>query len=207
VQTKKWLPWAAIGTVGLAVLPIIVEFKPAEVWTILQSWKSVACLVIPTLLVASVLLTAFFVMSEKSAGPPSQHDVDLFRLIDQTLDDAALTFLAHHDWRVDAHAGQLQPITTMSYWHGPNYIFVDKAIQKRWVELFSKILKLSDRYGSNLINSENDVERLTAWHLGFARNAQPPQAFVEIRELNEAAAAVYVDFGRFALYARKRLCL
>jgi hypothetical protein len=207
VQTKKWLPWAAIGTLGLAVLPIVVEFKPTEVWTILQSWKSVAFLVIPTLLVTGLLLTVYFVMSEKSAGPPSQHDVDLFRLIEKTLDDAALTFLAHHDWRVDAHAAQLQPITIISYWHGPNYIFVDKAIQKQWVELFSKILKLSDRYGSNLINSENDVERLTAWHLGFTRNDQPPQAFVEIRELNEAAAAVYVYFGRFALYARKRLCL
>ena len=118
-----------------------------------------------------------------------------------------MTFLANHDWRVDAHVSQLEPTTTISYWHGPNYVFNDEAIQARWVILYDKIRRLTDVHGNNLTNSENDVNRMTAWHVGIPRNAQPPHALEEIDELNQAAADVYNEFGLFAPFVRKRLGL
>lgn len=48
---------------------------------------------------------------------------------------------------------------------------------------------------------------MTAWHIGFPKNAQPPQAQEEIKELNDAALAVYREYGEFAPYVRKRLGL
>ncbi len=100
-----------------------------------------------------------------------------------------------------------KPIETISYWHGQNYIFNDRGIQKHWEKLFGKILHLSSTHGSNLVNSEDNAERMTVWHLGFPKNAQPPQAHKEIKELNDAALGVYREYGKFAPFARKRLGL
>lgn len=83
----------------------------------------------------------------------SKHDIDLFTRISDVLNDGALTFLADHDFRNDCHVSNLKPIGTISYWHGPNYMFNDPALQKRWEKLFASILHLSSTHGSNLTNS------------------------------------------------------
>lgn len=105
------------------------------------------------------------------------------------------TFLANHDFRNDCHVNNLKPIDTISYWHGPNYIFTDHGIQEHWEKLFAKLIRLRSTRGSNLVNSEDNVDCMTAWHLGFPKNAQPPQAHEEIKELNDAALGVCRKYG------------
>ena len=111
------------------------------------------------------------------------------------MDDGALTFLMEHDFSNDLHVRYLEPVNTIANWHGPNYIFNDKAIQRRWQALFEKIAGLSDAYGANLVNTENSVDRMTAWLLGYPRNNQPPHAHADVKELNDKASEVYREFA------------
>lgn len=208
---KKLLPWPLLLALGLALFPVAAQFKPSEVWTNLGSWQSVFYVILALLFLLVTIRAIYFGVfakrPEPGAAPASAHDIQLFQRINDVLNDEALTFLADHDWRVDAHVSQLEPTTTISYWHGPNYVFGDEVIQARWVILCNKIRRLTDVHGNNLTTSENDVNRMTAWHVGIPRNAQPPQALEEIEELNQAAADVYVEFGSFAPFVRKRLGL
>lgn len=204
---KKLLPWTILWAALLAAIPIASQFTPDQVVEKLATWRTVALVVVGLLLLISLarMVSAYF--RPPAADKISKHDVDLFTRISEVLNDSALTFLANHDFRHDCHVGNLKPIETVSYWHGPNYIFSDSMIQKRWMKLFAKILHLTSTHGSNLTNSEDNIERMTAWHLGFPKNAQPPQAHAEVKELNDAAMAVYREYGEFAPYARKRLGL
>jgi hypothetical protein len=207
MHMKKLLPWSILFAVLLAAIPIASQFTPDEVIRKLSTWKTVTIFILVLLLLSSLirLIVSYFVPTPSSAA--SRHDVQLFYRINEVLNDGALTFLVNHDFHNDCHVSNLKPIETISYWHGPNYMFSDKALQKRWEKLFEKILRLSRVHGSNLTNSEDNVERLTAWHLGFHRNAQPPQAYEEVEELNDAALAVYHEFSAFAPFALKRLGL
>jgi hypothetical protein len=208
---KKLLPWPLLLAFGLALFPVAAQFKPSEVWTKLGSWQSVIYVILVSLFLLAAIRAVYFGVFAKRpepvAAPASAHDIQLFQRINNVLNDGALTFLADHDWRVDAHVSQLEPTTTISYWHGPNYVFGDEVIQARWVILYDKIRRLTDVYGNNLTSSENDVNRMTAWHVGIPQNAQPPHALEEIEELNQAAADVYVEFGSFAPFVRQRLGL
>lgn len=204
---KKLLPWTLLWAALLAAIPIASQFTPNQVADKLSTWRAVAVAVIGVLLLISLVRLGLAYFRPPAASAISQHDVSLFARINEVLDDGALTFLADHDFRNDCHASHLTPVGTISYWHGPSYMFSDRAIQRRWEKLFAKILHLSSTHGSNLVNSEDSVERMTAWHLGFPRNAQPPQAHVEVKELNDAAFDVYREYGKFAPFARKRLGL
>ncbi|MGS1018095.1 hypothetical protein [Allosphingosinicella humi] len=204
---KKVLPWTLLWAALLAAIPIASQFTPDQVVDKLSTWRTVAVVVIAVLLIISLIRMARAYFRPPAADAISQHDVQLFARINEVLNDGALTFLADHDFHNDCHVSNLKPVETISYWHGPNYMFNDRAIQKRWEKLFAKILHLSSTHGSNLINSEDNVERMTAWHLGFPKNAQPPQAHVEVKELNDAALDVYRGYGEFAPFARKRLRL
>lgn len=204
---RKLLPWTVLLAVLLAIVPIAAQFTPDQVARKLSTWRTIALAILGLLLLASMVRMVHAYFRPPSADTISKHDVDLFTRISDVLDDGALTFLANHDFHNDCHVSNLKPIETISYWHGPNYMFNDPIIQKRWEKLFAKILHLSSTHGSNLTNSQDNVERLTAWHLGFPKSAQPPQAHEEVRELNDAAVAVYREFEKFAPYARKRLGL
>lgn len=204
---KKLLPWTLVWAALLVAIPIASQFTPDQVASNLSTWQTVAVVVIGGLLIISLIRMALAYFRPPVVGAISQHDVQLFARINEVLNDGALTFLADHDFHNDCHVNNLRPIETISYWHGPNYTFNDRAIHKRWQKLFAKILHLSSIHGSNLVNSEGKVERMTAWHLGFPKNAQPPQAHVEIKEINDAALDVYREYGEFAPFARKRLGL
>lgn len=204
---KKLLPWTILWAALLAAIPIASQFTPNQVAEKLVTWRTVSLVVFGVLLFVSLVRMAQTYLRPPAAGMISKHDVDLFTRISDVLNDEALTFLADHDFRNDCHVGNLKPIETISYWHGPNYMFNDAAIQKCWQRLFAKILHLSSTHGSNLTNSETNVERMTAWHIGLPKNAQPPQAHEEVKELNDAAMAVYREYGKFASYARNRLSL
>lgn len=204
---KKLLPWTILWAALLAAIPIASQFTPDQVAEKLATWRMVALVVFGVLLLISLVRMALAYFRPPAADRISKHDVDLFTRISDVLNDSALTFLADHDFRNDCHVNNLKPIETISYWHGPNYMFNDRAIQKRWEKLFARIFHLSSTHGSNLTNSEDNVERMTAWHIGFSKNAQPPQAHEEVKELNDAAQAVYREYGEFAPYVRKRLGL
>lgn len=159
---KKLLPWTLLWAALLASIPIASEFTPNQVAEKLNSWRTVAFAVFGVLLIISIVRLALAYLRPKAADSISQHDVSLFARINEVLDDGALTFLADHDFRNDCHVSNLKPIETINYWHGPNYIFSDRGIQKHWEKLFTKILHLSSTHGSNLVNSEDNVERMTA---------------------------------------------
>lgn len=208
---KKVLPWPILFAVLLAAIPIASQFTPIEVARKLGTWRTIALVVFSVLLAVSLIRLAIAYFSKANAVAPegkvSQHDIQLFVRINDVLNDGALTFLADHDFRNNLHVSKLQPITTISYWHGPSYIFNDDVIQARWKMLFEKILHLGHTHGSNLTNSEDNVEIMTAWHMGSRRHPQPPQVVAEIKKLNDAAADVYNEFSSFAPFARKRLGL
>lgn len=206
---KRLLPWSLILTVVLALIPIASQFTPHEVGTKLATWNTIAQVVVAILLAAVLVRMAmlYFGSKHRPATNVSAHDVRLFSRINEVIDDGALTFLGQHDFHLDAYRGQLDPITTITYWHGPNYAFNDDVIEERWQTLLGKIHHLQDVYGDNLTNSEHDVDRMTAWHVGIPRNAQPPQVEDEIKALNDASAEVYKEFNTFAPFVRKRLGL
>ena len=160
-------------------------------------------------LVACILTGVAWLTAELASAvtKASNHDIALFERINNVMNDGALTFLLEHDFANDFHVRQTEPINTIAVWHGPNYIFNDRTIQRRWQTLFDKILDLSNTYGTNLVNSEHSVERMTAWLLGFPRNAQPPEAHADVKELNDKASEVYREFSEFAPFVRKRLDL
>jgi hypothetical protein len=162
----------------------------------------------PAKLVACILTGSAWIVAELASAVPkvSEHDRSLFRRITDILDDDALTFLMQQDFANNLNTAYTNPVNEIAEWHGPQYQFNDMAIQKRWAKLWNKIAHLSDRYGSNLITTDN-VNILTALHLGFDRHNQPPQAHKEIRELNDGAHAVYTEFDRFVRYTRRRLGL
>jgi hypothetical protein len=162
----------------------------------------------PAKLVACILTGSAWIASELASAVPkvSEHDRGLFRRITEILNDDALTFLMQHDFAINFNTAYTAPVIEISEWHGPQYQFNDSAIQKRWVKLWSRILSLSNLYGSNLVSTDN-IHVLTAWHIGFDRHSQPPQAHKEIKDLNDGAHAVYIEFDKFVRYTRRRLAL
>jgi hypothetical protein len=204
---SKLLPWTLLWAAFLAAIPIASQFTPDEVAAKLSTWRNAVVAVFGILFVISLFRMGLAYCRPPVVDSISQHDVHLFARINEVLNDGALTFLANHDFRNDCHVSNLRPIETISYWHGPNYIFNDRAIQRRWEKLFAKIVHLSSTHGSNLINTEDNVERMTAWHLGFSKSAQPPRAHAEVKELNDAALDVYREYGEFAPFTRQRLGL
>lgn len=171
-------------------------------------WPDHARTIDPAKLVACILTGSAWLVAELASAAPkvSEHDRNLFARIIEIMDDNALTFLMQHDFAINLNAAFTKPVIEIAEWHGPQYQFNDAAIQKRWNELWRKILHLVDRYGSNLVSTDK-VHMLTAWHLGFDRHNQPPQAHKEVQELNDAAHAVYTEFDKFVRYTRRRLAL
>ena len=162
----------------------------------------------PAKLVACILTGSAWLASELASARPrvSEHDRNLFARILGLMNDNTLSFLMQHDFAINFNAAHTKPISEIAEWHGPQNQFDDAAIQKRWNKLWGKILHLSDLYGSHLVNTDK-MHILTAWHLGFDRHNQPPQAHKEVQELNEGAHAVYIEFDKFVRYARRRLAL
>lgn len=172
-------------------------------------WPDHARAIDPAKLILCVTSGLAWLVAElaSAATKVSNHDIALFERINNVMDNHALTFLLEHDFSNDFHVRETEPVNAVATWHGPNFMFNDKAIQKRWQVLFDKLLNLSNLYGSTLVNTEHSVERMTAWLLGFPRNAQPAHAHAEVQALNDAASDVYGEFGEFALYVRRRLDL
>ncbi len=196
--SKYLAVWQSRIVLGLAFFAaILVGLWPDHTREI-DAEKLIACLATGI---------AWFVAELASAVTKvSNHDIALFERINNVMDDSALTFLMDHDFHNDARTIDTEPVSNMAYWHGPNATFNDKAIQRRWEAVFASIVALSHTYGDNLVTT--DVEgRLTAWHTGFTRANQPDQAHAEVKELNDAARALYVQFGEFVVYVRKRLDL
>lgn len=171
-------------------------------------WPDQAREIDPAKLVTCILTGCAWLVAElaSAASKPSDHDKELFDRILSTMDDDALTFLMQHDFAINFNAAHTQPVNQIAEWHGPQYQFNDARIQKRWAKLWGKIASLNELYGSNLINTDN-VNVLTAWHVGFSRHTQPPQAYAEVKALNEGAHDVYREFDKFVRYARRRMAL
>lgn len=188
------------GRIGLGVVfvgSVIIGLLPDYPRPI-ASEKLIACVIAGTAWLAAEFASA--------TAKISNHDVALFKRITDVLDDDALTFLINHDFHNYTYIVNTLPVTEISYWHGPSVMFNDRAIQKKWAKLFASIISLSRLYGSNLVNRGGDG-RLTAWHDGFSMKEQPKQAYEEIRQLNESAAALYTECGEFIMFARDRLSL
>jgi hypothetical protein len=171
-------------------------------------WPDHARNIDPAKLVVCVLAGSAWIVAELASAIPkvSEHDRSLFHRITEILDDGALTFLMQHDFAINFNAAYTKPVSEIAEWHGPQYQFNDAAIQKRWAKLWNKVANLSNLYGSHLVNADK-IHILTAWHLGFDRHNQPPQAHKEVRELNDGAHAVYTEFDKFVRYTRRRLAL
>jgi len=158
-------------------------------------------------LVAILLALATWLIAElDGVGAVSDHDRALYQKITRHLNQEVLTFLREHDYSVPTRIRQIEPISEISYWHGPQYEFNDRMIQRRWLELWGAINSLSDKHGIHLTTMDN-MKFLTVWHLGFDRSNQPPQAYEEIKILNHAAHDVYRAFNIFVPSARRRLAL
>ena len=162
----------------------------------------------PTKLIACIVAGCAWLAAELASAvtKASNHDIALFERIRNVMDDDALTFLLNHDFSNNLHTRFTDPVNTIAEWHGPNYMFNDKAIQKKWDTLFNEIADLSNLYGKTLVNTDREGV-LTAWLLGFSRHDQPPHAHAEVKVLNDAASSVYRNFGDFVLFVRKRLDL
>jgi hypothetical protein len=196
--TKYAAVWQSRIGLGVIFVGAVVSGLWPDHARPLDPAKLVACVVFGT-----AWLAAEFASAETK---PSNHDLALFERINSVMNDDALTFLVSHDFQYHTNTRSTEPVVEISYWHGPNSMFNDKSIQKRWKVLFAKSVALSNLYGDNLVNT--DVEgRLTAWHIGFSRNDQPAQAYAEIKQLKDASGDLYKEFGEFTLYARARLAL
>lgn len=159
------------------------------------------------LLVAAILAGLAWLWSELAdVGKVSDHDRALFQQIIAVLDQNALSFLRQHDFSVNFNVAFTQPVFTIAEWHGPDFVFLDRAVQKRWMKLWRSIYDQSELYSDNLINTDN-MEILTAWHTGISRREQPPQAYQEVKALNDGAHDVYRAFDKFVPFARRRLAL
>lgn len=158
-------------------------------------------------LVAILLALAAWLMAElDGVGVVSDHDRALYQQITRQLNQDVLTFLREHDYSLPTRIRQTEPFSEIAYWHGPEYEFNDQAIHRRWLELWGAVNSLSDKHGMHLTTNDN-MEFLTAWHIGFDRRNQPRRAYEEIKILNGAAHEVYRAFGKFVPFARKRLAL
>lgn len=141
-----------------------------------------------------------------AATKVSNHDIALFERITNVMDDDALTFLLDHDFSHDLHSNQTRPVSTIAEWHGPNFIFNDAVIHRRWQVIFDKIVHLSHLYGKTLVGTDRE-NILTAWLLGYNRHNQPAHAHAEVAALNVAASTLYREFGDFVIFVRQRLDL
>lgn len=158
---------------------------------------------------SACILTGFAWLAAELASAVtkvSNHDIALFERIRNIINDEALTFLREHDFAHYTHVRSTEPMNQIAEWHGPNFMFNDRAIQRRWNTLFYKIVALSHRYGDSLITTDKE-HLLTAWHVGFERHNQPQRAHDEVNGLNEAAHDLYREYGEFVLFVRKRLDL
>jgi hypothetical protein len=197
-RVRAFLPTAAGRlTLGLTFVGAVIVGLAPDTGRSVDIEKLVACVVAGLAWLWSELA---------DVGRVSDHDRALFQSITATLNQNALSFLKDHDFSYNLNVAHTAPVNAIAEWHGPQYQFNDRAIQKRWELLWSKLRDLSNLYGSTLVNTDN-IQILTAWHLGFTRHNQPPQAHAEVKALNEAAHDVYRTFDKFVLFSRRRLAL
>jgi len=176
---------------------------------IVALWPDHARAVDPPKLMACILTGVAWLVAELASAVPrvSDHDKELFGRITGIMGDGALHFLMYQDFGNNVNAAQTMPITEIAEWHGPEYQFSDTAIQKRWLKLWNMFSDLSHLFGTHLVNTEGNVNLLTAWHFGVDRHNQPAQAHKEVKELNEGAHSLYVEYDKFVKYARRRMLL
>lgn len=159
---------------------------------------------------AAIIVAAIAWLYAELAGhrAPSAHDVTLFKGIVQALPHRLITFLREQDFGVGVYAdvGSCS-LGEVAHWDGARYTFVDKNIEKRWVELRRNIGEFSFYLAMNTFPvSAGQQTRTVHPTLG---DPDCPERFISDRidKLNNDATKIADQIDEFENYTRRRLGL
>lgn len=136
----------------------------------------------------------------------SESDINLYKRAKAIMDDAALSFLRHHDFGGSLRDSQTSAVGVICSWHGADAEFLDPKVQIVWQSFRLKLEALNRLYAEKLGPSANP-DRLSAVPPEIDEWNLPNHVSDAIVALNEGASQAYEAFNSFDRVARKRLNL
>ncbi|WP_292066054.1 hypothetical protein [Brevundimonas sp. UBA7664] len=186
---------------GLAMLAALAAFlAPVEGWTF----------ELPLAIAAAATLALWLLAEFQSAVVRHPHDVELMKTVLQLIGADERALLRTQDFLDDFKLKEFAGVRRISTsWEGPEFEFLDAALQRRWARTFGVMVTFRDEMARRTAPRRGalDWQTVRTGRELAAGDEISDQARDDAKVLNDTATQLTAELDAFIPYAKRRLGL